>query len=520
MSSRAGFLDFFILEATDYVEQLDGLLAKAASGGLDAEPFQRVARALRGAATMARMPAMADLAGALERVGRALREGGLAWEPAISAVLVAAIDDLKLLLRATRSWGPAEDQRATTRAGELARYAPERATASSTPSATAGTTFFSSEAANIAAGLELLTARPDDRDSAANVLRRVRALRGVAGIKELPLLAEVLEGAEQAARSLELGEASLPASAVALLTSAAGLLRRIATTLREGGSPTEAPERDEFVSSLDAYRADEGGSERIVPIAELFYRDAGPHLVSAAPNPPTSPVERFRLELVSQGEHLRGLVAEARQTSDDGSRERLRRELQRTLDSLRVLAEGFGETETAATVASHIEAARRLDPAGLDSLEAMGSVLAERGGRGGQFAERFAAPKPGRSTQPVSSTAPTPVMTPAIRSTLATTPPRRAPTPPTSLSQISGEVLSTALDDSISGIDALRAAPLAEPAALDEQAPVPIEALLYRGPAAIERAIEIRDALRRRDGEAAADTLEELFDLLDLARVG
>jgi len=71
MSSAAGFLDFFVLEASDYIEQLDGLLAHAGAMSPDADSLQRLARALRGSATMAKLPAFAELAGAVERIGRA-----------------------------------------------------------------------------------------------------------------------------------------------------------------------------------------------------------------------------------------------------------------------------------------------------------------------------------------------------------------------------------------------------------------------------------------------------------------
>jgi hypothetical protein len=46
---------------------------------------------------------------------------------------------------------------------------------------------------------------------------------------------------------------------------------------------------------------------------------------------------------------------------------------------------------------------------------------------------------------------------------------------------------------------------------------VPIESLLYRGRAALDRAVEIRDELRAAPtGNPTA--LDELFDLLELAR--
>src|SRR5215813_4425345 len=91
MPEGAGFLEFFILEASEYVEQLDGLLLAGGSGGPDPNAVQRAARALRGTATMAKLPAFADLAAAIERVGRAIHDRTLVWDPSLRGALVAAV---------------------------------------------------------------------------------------------------------------------------------------------------------------------------------------------------------------------------------------------------------------------------------------------------------------------------------------------------------------------------------------------------------------------------------------------
>ena len=71
---------------------------------------------------------------------------------------------------------------------------------------------------------------------------------------------------------------------------------------------------------------------------------------------------------------------------------------------------------------------------------------------------------------------------------------------------------------SLAALDSLTSAPWLEPAQIPEETIVPIESLLYRGRAALDRAIEIRDEIRRTESAADADALEELFDLLELAR--
>ncbi|HEX7942048.1 MAG TPA: Hpt domain-containing protein, partial [Gemmatimonadaceae bacterium] len=184
MTAPAGFLDFFVLEASEYIDQLDALMLNAGGSGPDLESLQRAARALRGSATMAKLPAFAEMASGIERVAHGLRGGVTQWDPALAGALVATIDDCKLLLRNVRGWGAADDARSRARIDELARYAPARAAtpASSQPAAADGG-FLMTEVANIGAGAELLATRPSDRDAAVSVLRRVRAMRGIASVK-------------------------------------------------------------------------------------------------------------------------------------------------------------------------------------------------------------------------------------------------------------------------------------------------------------------------------------------------
>lgn len=597
-----GFLDFFILEASEYVEQLDGLVARAPAAGPDVEALTRAARTLRGSATMAKLTPFAELATALERVGRAMRSGALPWSAALAGALTSAIDDLKILIRAARSWTPAEDQRATARTAELTRFAPAvTPTAASTPAAaSSGGGFFAAESSNIAAGLELLATRPNDRDAAVNVLRRVRAMRGVAGIKDVSPLSDVMAGAELVARPLELGQGPLDADRIAFLRAAAALLRRASIALREGTTPDgPSPERDAFRDALAKFESRDEQTGRIVPITELFYADAGPHVVSASPHPPTTPAERFRLEVVSQGEHLRGLVAEARRASGEPAVERIRRELRHALAALRSDAESFGELEVADLIGAHFDAVKSLDFLSLNALEALAQVLASPGAQGERLASRLtelrvgftmdagigdafrpgvvatrSAPPPSSAEPPAastsslpasssqtgppakpaspppsfSSTAPTPVITPRIRaeagpmipvSSLAPTTSSAAPTPVStpspsvnsratpsggrSRTPVGGHRVSTprdtmaVLDQGIDSLSSIAAQPMSEPVALPEQPLVPIDALLYRGRSAIERAIELREEIRRRGGNASDDTMAELFDLLDLA---
>jgi hypothetical protein len=73
------------------------------------------------------------------------------------------------------------------------------------------------------------------------------------------------------------------------------------------------------------------------------------------------------------------------------------------------------------------------------------------------------------------------------------------------------------LDQGIDSLSSIAAHPMSDPVDIAEQPLVPIDALLYRGRAAIQRAIELREAIRRGGGAANDEAMAELFDLLDLA---
>jgi hypothetical protein len=76
------------------------------------------------------------------------------------------------------------------------------------------------------------------------------------------------------------------------------------------------------------------------------------------------------------------------------------------------------------------------------------------------------------------------------------------------------------LDSGIAALEVITTTPLAPRAAIpeDEGPLVPIESLLYRGRPALDRAVELRDAMRSAGPPNDPDALEELFDLLELAR--
>ncbi len=118
-------LDKFALEATELVGTLGDLLTRASTAPPDAEEFTRDTRALRDLATMAQRTGIAQVATGLERLARLVSEGSLAWDASVRGTAVAAVDDLKFLVRGVHTWGEAEYRRSTNRVAELDYVAPQ-----------------------------------------------------------------------------------------------------------------------------------------------------------------------------------------------------------------------------------------------------------------------------------------------------------------------------------------------------------------------------------------------------------
>ena len=126
MTMPGRLLDYFALEASEYLTRLETLVAKSGMQSSDATQFVAAARGLRGSATMAKASGPARLATAVEQIASNVAQGALAWDPQVQRAVVGAIEDLKLLVRSVRNWGAEQDARLDESVRRLAGYAPER----------------------------------------------------------------------------------------------------------------------------------------------------------------------------------------------------------------------------------------------------------------------------------------------------------------------------------------------------------------------------------------------------------
>src|SRR5213082_1646791 len=303
-----GMSDFFALEAGEYLERLDGLLAGGDSPNTD--ELVRLARALRGSALMANHHAIARTAAALEAVARAVREGRRAWDAQTKQLAVRGVDDLKIFVRRAPAWSDADTAKAEALAQELEQVAGRpsaQVRAAEALGLDAGArAFVAREGAAIASTLDraaqALRANPLAHDPLQHVLRALQPLRGLAAVNDLPPLPDLLEGIERAIAELSRAGIDPPAHVSELFQAGATAIARAAREVAERGRPDpEGPDFRQFAAQLVRFMESEPD---VVSIGTLYYSDSGPHIVSRG-IPAARPSTLGRLELVSHGDHLR-----------------------------------------------------------------------------------------------------------------------------------------------------------------------------------------------------------------------
>ena len=117
MNEQMGLIEFFAMEAADYLERIDGLLSGSTEP--DGGEFVRLTRALRGSALMANQRGIGAASEAFENLARAFKDRRIEWNEAIKQTAIRALDDLKILVRSVGQGGEAEDAQAAKLAATL-----------------------------------------------------------------------------------------------------------------------------------------------------------------------------------------------------------------------------------------------------------------------------------------------------------------------------------------------------------------------------------------------------------------
>ena len=226
---------------------------------------------------------------------------------------------------------------------------------------------------------------------------------------------------------------------------------------------------------------------------------------------------------MSHAEHLRQLIADAGRAPDGTTRERLARELGAATHALAQFAASFGEGRLAAFFGEQQAQAVLLAGSALDALDrACRLLLAPHGQSTDEIVRTVQGDRNPPTTPAVSPAQPaavTPVALPAtvsVASFAADAKPSLSGRVPSAVG-LSGDALSTMLSNGLAGLSRLADVPLAASVETMSDMVVPIEDLVYRGRDALDRAIELRDLIRKSPSVPDPAMLSELFDLLELA---
>ena len=563
--------DFFALEAGEYLERLDGALQGSGDERPPVDELVRLARALRGSALMANKAPIARAAAGFEQVVRAVREGRLGWDVNIQQVAVRSVDDLKILIRNVLTWSDADTVKAEAMSGELERLAgTPRASGAvprpDTPTLDAGArAFVAREGAAIASALDrasqALRANPMAHDPLQQVMRALQPLRGLAALSDLPPLPDVLEGIERAIGEMERSVSGPPAAGVdELFQAAAGAIAGAAREVAEQGRPDpEGATFKTFAARLVQFLGTAETEPGVVPIASLYFDDAGPHVVQRG-TPLPRPATLGRLELVSHGEHLRQAADSLERAPSATQRELRAHTLAGTFRALMnagggPLAAGVADFAAAARDAVRDGLAVRHAPAFAAELRRAGDILARSSAEDESalaaelIAVTAAVRGMGGAVVPIESLAPAsespaPPPEPSPVPAPPTPVPAPAPAPPAPAVVAASEDVEEETADLIGSwlayermaagpigepsIEALIAGPATLTAPPPARAPAPrpapaepeivdIKTLLYRGDAARRRAAELRAVARNASGEELRALVDEVCDLVDLA---
>jgi chemotaxis protein histidine kinase CheA len=306
MTQPLGIDDFFVLEASEYLDRLAVLAG--GSTAPNADELVRFTRALRGSALMANQQPIARASSGLEHLVRGFRDGKRTWDHDLTSLTREAVDMLRTLVERVRSWTPDDTARAERLALQLEAAAGSggRTSGSSAIINDSGVrAFLARESAALGSvldqGARSLLGGSASAETLQAIQRRMQPLRGLAALNDYPPLPDLLDGIERAlvgVSRLEIG----PIDGGARLESAARALSRAARDIAEHGHPQA--DAAEFRSFASLVLASESAEQPVVSIESLYF-DGQEGIVERGTPPRTGPATGFgAAAVVSRGEHL------------------------------------------------------------------------------------------------------------------------------------------------------------------------------------------------------------------------
>lgn len=309
MGVPTGRLQFFVLEATDYLERLVVILRRPATP--DADELIRLTRALRGAALMAGLPSYAQAAAGLEHLAKTLRETPADWGPHQAEAAGRAVDALRALTDRATGWSEAENREAAELArtlagpGSVAASAPRGSDDAADEELKASVRAFIGREGSMIGGTLEHAAHAIELGqvevAAQAVLPRLQPLRGLAALPRLSPLPEFLDAIELTLRAVR--PETIPPDGPRALRRAAAAVTQLAREIADSGRA--GPDAPEVVLGAVSLLESFGSELDVVDIGTLFpVGDANPVVRRGIiPEPDEGPDPM--IELVSLADRFR-----------------------------------------------------------------------------------------------------------------------------------------------------------------------------------------------------------------------
>ncbi|MCZ6760443.1 MAG: hypothetical protein O7D29_08745 [Gemmatimonadetes bacterium] len=554
MNETMGMEQFFSMEASEYLQSLDGLVSS--SQRPNTEELVRLARALRGSAMMANQDRIAAAAGAFEAFCIALHQNKIQWDAGNSHLAVRATDDFKILVSGIQNWGDNEESIATRIIADLKQIAGDgpatRASASGLD--VSARAFIAREGAAVSSALNQaglsLEQNPADKKPLEVILRAMQPLLGIASLREAPPIPDLLDGIDRIVSDYARSAAAIT-NIRQILASAARALARAAREVASTGKPaSDSEEALEFANLLGGAL---GAVEGAMGIEDLYFEDAGPHIVAQGESGVAAQLST--VDLVANGEFM-AQAADQLETAESAIQRQLRgqslqakfREFARSrgagLSGAFAEFSGMARSAIAKGIAAQSapelagllrEAATTLSRAGQDGDDALAGAMQALteslrqlvGGEAPQAKTAPLAELPAAPAPPASAPLPAPPPTPPTEGGLA------ASMRVYEQRVASQDMTEPSLEELIAG-PAIPASPAAAPqptlAAAPPTAPEPtaveaelpsIAELCYAGTAALTEALTLREKLQAAlasggEQSKAAELIDQVFDLVEL----
>ncbi len=271
--------DFFVQEATEYLDRLSETLESEGEAGID--KIRRLSRALRGSARMADQEAISEAAGALQSLAADVAAGRRHWDRDLLKLLRDALAEIREMVESAGH--PAEDL--TSRAQALIdRLGRPADTMPPVGDRERFQRYLGTElrglASDIGEAIAVLERDPRNREPLKRLLRRIRPLRGIEGVDEIPAVGPALAAVEEVILRIADTSATVGPGHLVLFRRARQALEDVAADLIRGAEPSAGSVRRSEIEDLKEQALDTAAQREITWISDLFNDDGTPNIES------------------------------------------------------------------------------------------------------------------------------------------------------------------------------------------------------------------------------------------------